>query len=153
MSNFEREMIKRLPGGVPHEPCDPKVKYENAPDYFRVAFKILVRMEPMIFSVFSIDSDDHFLLPDTSCFQIRANGEIGEILQIGVPVSDKLFILASSKNSAKKLSQLVTFHEDFDPEVLRINSDLANFAYKGIACSDMEFLKKTIGAIRGGSYP
>ena len=45
----------------------------------------------MEYEIFSIEADFHFILPDTSCFQIRrqlqpyANQFIHEIGQIGIP--------------------------------------------------------------------
>lgn len=67
---------------------------------------------------------------------------IGEIIQLGIPITDKIFVLATSKKVNKEQTQIVTFDEDDCEEVLRINADLANFAYKSIACSDMVFLEK-----------
>ena len=45
--------------------------YNNDLSYLQTALRILDRMEPMEYEFFVIQTDSHFLLPDTSCFQIR----------------------------------------------------------------------------------
>lgn len=43
---------------------------------------------------------------------------------------------------------LVEIKEDDDELVFKINSDLANYAYKTVACKDQTFLLKTIEKMR-----
>jgi len=123
---------------------DPKLKYQNTKGYIEVAMHLLTDMDPMTFAVVSIQSADHFLLPDTSGFLAREHLAIGHVMQLGLPISDKLFLLGRSKRMGRYPTTLVTIDQDDSDLVFRVNSDLANYAYKTIACKDKEFLKKTM---------
>lgn len=123
-------------------------KYQNRAGYIDIAFKLFDRIKPLDFSIYCISSNDHFLLPDTSAFHVRTRGDVGEIVQLGIPVTDKIFVLATSRKVNPNPSQIVIFEEDYSEEVLDINTDLANFAYKGVACYDKESLKDTIQRIK-----
>jgi hypothetical protein len=87
-----------------------KTPYSNRLSYLDAAFKILEKLEPLDFLIVSIESNDNFILPDTSCFQRRGqlrqypNPYISEIIQVGVPLTDKLYILASPQSLKSEMS-------------------------------------------------
>lgn len=149
MIKFEQDVFDRLNKPFQQKvKSDPLIKYENPPEYLSVAMKILSGMDPITFSLYVIDSNDHFLLPDASSFHIREYGEIGERMHIVVPISDKLLILGSSKKVENAKTQIITFHDDGNSDIFKINAQLANFAYKAVACSDKQFLEATIEALK-----
>jgi hypothetical protein len=92
-------------------------------------------------------------LPDTSCFQIREYRDnnvysINRIIQIGIPLGDKLFILATPKALQTDLHGIVFIKENNSEEVLKINSYLYDFSKKTIACKNDVFLVNTINKIK-----
>lgn len=142
--NAMRDHAKSAGVIVPDQPGHKNVKYQNTKGYMDVAFLLLERMDPISFALVSIESNDHFILPDTSGFLVRQQLDIGPVTQFGLPVSDKLFILGRSASMGKYPTTLVTIKEDNSDLVFRINTDLANYAYKTVACKDEDFLKNTI---------
>jgi hypothetical protein len=157
---IETDLLSRQ-SGYPREKIQEflknkqKTKFSNVIGYFDTAFRILGRMEPFDFAIFSIQSSDHFILPDTSGFQIRGqlhnypNKLIREITQIGLPISDKLFILGTSKHLPNTANGITFIKEDNSEIVFEINKDLFDFSYKTVACSDAVFLKAFIDRIKG----
>lgn len=129
---------------VPDQTTHENVKYQNVKGYMDVALLLLERMDPISFAIVSIESNDHFILPDTSGFLVRQQLDIGPVMQFGLPISDKLFILGRSASMGKYPTTIVTISEDDSNLVFRINTDLVNYAYKTIACKDEDFLKMTI---------
>jgi len=123
---------------------DIKLKYQNTKGYLDVAHVLLKEMDPITFAIVAINSADHFILPDTSAFLARQNLDIGHVMQFGLPISDKLFLLGRSTRMGHYPTTLVTIEDDDSEMVFRINSDLVNYAYKTVACKDKCFLKKTI---------
>jgi hypothetical protein len=123
---------------------DPKLKYQNTKGYIDVGYLLLKDMDPITFALVSIESNDHFIVPDTSGFLVREHLDIGHVMQFGLPVSDKLFLLGRSTRMGKYPTTLVSIKEDSSELVFRINSDLINYAYKTVACKDQLFLQKTI---------
>lgn len=119
---------------------EPKLKYQNTRGYLDVADLLLKDMDPITFAIVSIKSNDHFILPDTSAFLARQNLDTGHIMQFGLPISDKLFLLGRSKRMGHYPTTLVTIPDDDSEIVFRINSDLVNYAYKTVACKDKLFL-------------
>jgi hypothetical protein len=149
MDRIESDMFDRVKGhlgiDVPRPINQALTKYENIAGYLDIAFKLLERMDPITFSIYWIRSaDHHFLLPDTSCYQLRSMGAIGELVQIGIPVTDKIFLLGTSAKMERKQTQIVFFDDEHYEEVLDINRSLANFAYKAVACKDKAYLKRTV---------
>lgn len=125
-------------------------KYPNIISYVKMANKIIESMEPFDFMVYSIESDDYFLLPDNSGFQVRGqlkkhpNNVINEIIQVGIPITDKIFILATSKSIGSNNNGIQFINDDNSKMVYEINKDLFSFARKGVACKSEAFLKKTV---------
>jgi hypothetical protein len=149
MNKVEEDMFNVLKHNLgvelPRPVKKPLTNYENRAGYMDIAFKILERMDPITFSIYFIRSPiHHFLLPDTSCYQLRSKGDIGELMQLGIPVSDKIFLLGTSGRIEREQTQIMFIDDHNYDEVLDINRSLANFAYKGVACSDMQYLKQTI---------
>lgn len=128
--------------------------YSNTLGYLDTAFKTLEKLAPLDFLIISIESNDHFILPDTSCFQLRgqlsnyANAFIKEIIQIGVPLTDKLYILATP-NVLKSDMHVIRYERSNNSElVYEINKDLYLFSKKAVACSDNLYLEKLIERIK-----
>jgi len=130
------------------EEPDPKVKYQNTKGYLDVAHILLKDMDPITFAIVSLKSKDHFILPDTSGFLARQNLDTGHVMQFGLPISDKLFLLGRSTRMGKYPTTLVNVENDDSEMVFRINSDLVNYAYKTVACHDKAFLQKTIDKMK-----
>lgn len=133
---------------VPKKQQTDEVLFSNLKGYIEVGLRMLATMDPLTFAIVAIRSDDHFIVPDTSGFLVRENLDTGYVMQIGLPVSDKLFILGRSKRMGHYPTTLVEITENDDKLVFKINTDLANFAYKTVACKDEAFLKKTISKIK-----
>jgi hypothetical protein len=72
-----------------------KTPYSNQLNYISIALEILEKMEPLYFMIYSIESNDHFILPDNSCFQIRGqlknypNNLINEITSWRYDINDE----------------------------------------------------------------
>lgn len=142
------EHFKSLGGIVQEKPSYKEVLFSNLKGYIDVAFKMLEKMDPITFAIVEIKSDDHFIVPDTSGFMVRENFDTGRIMQIGLPVSDKLFILGRSVAIGHYPTTLVEIDDNENSLVFKINSDLVNYAYKTVACKDEGFLRRTIAKMR-----
>jgi len=134
-----------------------KTKFSNVLGYISTALRILERMEPFDFEIYSIESSDQFILPDTGCFQIRgqlhnySNPLINEITQLGIPLSDKIFILATSKHLKSGQSGIQFIRDNNSDMVLSINKELFGFAYKAVACKDSNYLVNFINSVKNGT--
>ena len=144
MYGFEKEKVKA------YLVSKKKTPYDNSFSYISIALRILEKLEPIDFMIYCIKSNDHFLLPDTSCFQLRGqlknypNPFIREIIQIGIPVTDKLFILATPQSLKTKFHGIYFIEEDNSIVVDRINKDLYEFARKAVACKDEHYLESAV---------
>ncbi|MFM9947997.1 MAG: DUF4238 domain-containing protein [Saprospiraceae bacterium] len=156
---FQSEIFSRIHDFSPEEIVKhlsqkQKTPYSNYVDYASIALRILKKMEPLDFMIFSIESDDHFLLPDTSCFQLRgqlknyADAGIQEIIQIGIPLTDKLFILATPQSLKTTLHGACIIQDNDSDCVNMINKDLYLFARKAVACKDDYYLHEIIKKIK-----
>lgn len=128
-----------------------KTKFRNDLGYLDTACRTLERMEPFDFAIFTIESSDIFILPDTSSFNIRGqlhpyiNPLIREITEIGIPITEKIFILGTSKHlKIPDASGIQFIRENNSKIVHEINKDLFHFAYKAVAASDDQKLKLII---------
>ena len=142
--NAMKNHVKNIGVEIPEEQTHQDVKYQNAKGYIDVARLLLTKMDPLTFALVAIKSNDHFILPDTSAFLVREHLNVSSVIQFGLPVSDKLFILGRSSSMGKYPTTLVETKNDDDELVFKINSDLVNYAYKTVACHNEVFLKKTI---------
>lgn len=122
----------------------PDLVFQNIKGYIEVASLFLKEMDPITFSIVVINSNDHFLLPDTTSFIVREHFEHGKLIQFGIPISDKIFVLGKSVKLGKRPTQIIQIDKDNDELVFKINSDLVNYAYQTVACKDNDFLKETI---------
>lgn len=121
--------------------------YNNELSYVQTALGIMEGMEPMEYEFFVIETESHFLLPDTSCFQIRGqlqqypNPFIREIVEIGLPLTDKIFLFArSSKLGVGRNGIQYVQNEGHEEMVKKINMHVFNFAKKAVACKDKDYL-------------
>lgn len=79
-----------------------KTKYSNLLDYNDIAQERLQSMGNLSIDVVVAGDNDEFILPDTGCYLKRArinnysNKNIQEIAVIGLPLTYKIFILATS---------------------------------------------------------
>lgn len=142
------EHFRGLGGIVLEKPNHKEVLFSNLRGYIDVALKMLEKMDPITFAIVEIKSNDHFIVPDTSGFLVRENFDTGKVMQFGLPVSDKLFILGRSVAMGHYPTTLVEIHDDESSLAFKINSDLVNYAYKTVACKDDGFLRRTISKMR-----
>lgn len=149
--NFTEEKILRSLKGK------QKTPYSNLLSYLDMAFKRLEKLEPLDFFIVSIESDDHFILPDTSCFQLRGqlrhypNPYIHEIIQVGVPLTDKLYILATPQSLKSGMHGIKIERIDNSKLVYEINKDLYLFSKKAVACPNETHLKSFVGRLKDGT--
>lgn len=148
------EEIVKFRAGINHSVFTKDTKYFNQYSYLQVCLRLLEKWEPINFVITFIKSNDHFLLPDTSCFQVRLKGELS---QVGIPLSDKLFLLATPQhllvNRSQEQNDLdlleVRYIEEEGSELVdEINKDLYRVAIKTIACKDQNYLKRLIDKIK-----
>lgn len=134
-----------------------KTPYSNLLSYMDFALKRLEKLEPLDFFIVSIECNDHFILPDTSCFQLRGqlrhypNPYIQEVIQVGVPLTDKLYILATPQSLDSGMHGIKYERNDNSELVYEINKDLYLFSRKAIACSNEQYLKSFIDKVKGGT--
>jgi len=130
--------------------------YNNILSYVQAALRILEKLEPLDFFIVAIESNDLFILPDTSSFQLRGqlrkypNPYINEIIQVGIPITKKLYILATPQILKSEMHGILYEKEDNSDLVFQINKDLFSFSRKAIACSSEKYLKKFIDNIKSG---
>lgn len=147
--NFAEEKILQALKGK------QKTPYSNLLSYLDIALKRLEKLEPLDFFIVSIESNDHFILPDTSCFQLRGqlrhypNPYIQEIIQVGVPLTDKLYILATPQSLKSGMHGIKFERIDNSNLVYEINKDLYLFSKKAIACSNEICLKTFVDRLKG----
>lgn len=131
--------------------------YKNILSYVQTALRILEKLEPLDFFIVAIESKDLFILPDTSSFQLRGqlrkypNPYINEIIQVGIPITQKIYILATPQILKSEMHGILYEREDNSDLVFQINKDLFSFSRKAIACSNEKYLKKFIDKIKGGT--
>ena len=125
------------------------VTYSNRLTYSDLAFRTYELMGGFDFQIWLLESSDCFLLPDTTGTQVRGNlGNIpnpliNQITQVGIPITDKIFIHVISKK-LNKGSFLKRIKKDNDTSVEQINLHIFQYAYRTVATSNMEYLKKTV---------
>lgn len=144
-TGISREKIAEY---LSHEQTTP---YNNDLSYVQTALRIMERMEPMEYEFVVIETESHFLLPDTSCFQIRGqlqqypNPFIREIVEIGIPLTDKIFLFArSSKLDVGRNGIQYIQNEGQEEMVKKINMHVFDFAKKAVACKDKSYLNSFI---------
>ncbi|MEO7046294.1 MAG: DUF4238 domain-containing protein [Ferruginibacter sp.] len=148
ISGDASHLIKRL------FPGNQRTKYSNILEYINSACRVLEQMEPLVFGIYFIESDEYFILPDTSGYQIRGQfypvliRYINQIIQVGFPLSPKIFILASSRKSGNLPSGICTIKNGNSDIVYNINKDLLGFAYKAVVCSDKDYLRRFIDKVK-----
>lgn len=147
IEKVENDLLSGMSGYVKK----PKLtKYQNINSYYEMAIGILDRMEELKFQIVQIVDDNEFVIPDTSCFQVRGqlkkyfSPDLKEIMQIGLPLTKKLFINCSSHLCAKNISHIQILNSPSQSVIDKINSNLISFAYKGVACSNLDYLKNLI---------
>jgi hypothetical protein len=147
IERFENDLLHGMNGYVKK----PKItKYQNINSYFEMAMGIIDRMGELKFQIVQIVDGNEFVIPDTSCFQIRGqlkkyfNPDLKEIMQIGLPLTKKLFINCSSHLCAKNIPHIQILNSPSQLLIDKINSNLISFAYKGVACSNSDYLKNLI---------
>lgn len=146
------EQLKIRGGKISKKTKNELIPYSNQKGYIDVAFLMLEKMDPITFAIVSIKSDDHFIIPDTSGFLVRSNFDTGQVVQFGLPVSDKLFILGRSAVMGLYPTTLVEINDNNDDLVFKINSDLINYSYQTVACKDEIFLRDTISKMHGVKF-
>lgn len=105
----------------------------------------------MEYEFYVIEADAYFILPDTSCvpnpgqLQPYTNQFIREIIQIGIPLTDKIFLLANSSKLGINRKGIQYIRNAGDVEmVMKFNRSLFRFARKGVACKCKKYLQSFI---------
>ena len=130
------------------------VKYSNLLSYSDTALRIYEKMGGLNFTIWHIQSDDCLLLPDCTAFTIRRkinnyyNPNIEEIAEIGIPVTDKIFVHALSKKLDKKKSYIAFVDKNHDKSVFDINYNLFHFAHNTLATSSLDFLNYIVTGVK-----
>ena len=148
LNKVDEDVLSKMNGYIKKE---QRTKYQNLNTYFEMALGILERMGDLKFQIVQITDDNEFVIPDTACFQIRGqlkeyfNTNLQEITQIGIPLTKKLFINCYSHLIVPEHSHIKILKSPSQKLVDKINSNLVAFAFKGVACSNMEYLRRVIG--------
>lgn len=130
------------------------VKYSNLLTYTEIADSVFERMGGLDFTIWHIESNDCFLLPDTSATSIRKkinlyfNPDIKEIAEVGFPLTDKIFVHALSKKLGQQKSYICFIDKDDDKNVTDINYNLYNFANNTVATSNEGYLRRIVSTIK-----
>lgn len=75
------------------------------------------------------------------------NQLVKEIIQVGILVTDKIFILGTPKITTD-LHGIHYIRDDNSGMVFDINKNLFDFAKRAVACRDEAFLRRTIGKFK-----
>lgn len=147
INKMEEDVLSKINGYAKRE---QRTKYQNLNTYYEIAMGILDRMGTLKFQIVQITDDNEFVIPDTSCFQVRGqlkeyfNPNLQEITQIGIPLTKNLFVNCYSHLCAEENSYIQILKSPSQDLVDKINSNLVGFAFKGVACSNLEYLKQVI---------
>ncbi len=126
------------------------VKYANLLKYSDTAIQIYEKMGELDFAIWHIESDDCFLLSDNTAFTIRRkindyfNPDIKEIAEVGISLTDKLFVHAVSKKIGQTKSYLAFVEKNNDQTVLDINYNLFQCSRKTIGTSNNDYLNYVV---------
>jgi hypothetical protein len=132
------------------------VSYSNVVKYSTTALRIAERMGGLAFTIWHIQSDDFFLLPDTSAFTVRRkinnyfNPNIYEIAEVGFPLTNKIFIHALSQKLGQEKSYIGFIDEKSRQLVTDINYNLFHYAENDVATRDEAYLKQVIAQVEHG---
>lgn len=131
-----------------------KTKYSNVIDYTGVAARRLKAMGDLDFTIFRINTEEVFLLPDVGCILQRGrinnyiNPYLQEVAIVGIPLTDKIFVSGCSKKVGNTSSGILTIN-DLDSEIVKeLNSNIYDCAHKTVVTSDDIQLKEIIKGIR-----
>lgn len=130
------------------------VKYSNVLCYTETALRIVERMGGLVFTIWHIQSDDCFILPDTSATTTRRqinkyfNPHVREIAEIGFPLTDKIFIHALSKKLGQEKSYIARVDKNNNKAITDINYNLFHFSNNIVATSSETYLKTIVTQIR-----
>lgn len=130
-------------------------KYSNVVSYSKIAFDLINRMGDLSFTIFFIKSSDLFILPDTTSFHIRAkintyfNPDIEEVAVVGIPLTNKIFILVESKKLPDTSNRFYTIEEKNSSQVNAINKRLFDHSEQYIATSNLDELKRIVEISKG----
>lgn len=134
------------------------VKYSNLLSYTDTALRIMEKMGGLDFTIWHIESDDFFLLPDTSATTMRKrinkyfNPDVFEIAEVGFPLTDKIFIHALSKKLNQGKSYFCFVDKNDDKNVTDINFNLFHFSNNSVATSNEKYLKKIVSKVKEHTF-
>lgn len=128
-----------------------KLEYKTSVDFVNFANKVLLAIGEWKFSIFYVEKDLFFLLPDCTSIINRHrindyfNPEAIDIAEIGMPIDNHTYIRLNSTKVKDGINR----------ELIKLNKkellDINRFAYirarKQIVCGDMDFLKDTVNKI------
>lgn len=132
-----------------------KTKYINGLNYFEIATIHLEKMGELDFTIFIINSDDIFLLPDTSsiCYKAKINEyfnpDIYEKAMVGIPLTSKIYIHAESKKLPNTSNRVIRINGNDNKIVAAINKDIYEQSFKTVAACDKSKLSAIINKIKG----
>jgi Protein of unknown function (DUF4238) len=134
------------------------VKYANLLKYSDMAIRIYEKMGELAFTIWHIQSGDRFLLSDSTAFTVRHkinsyfNPDIKEIAEVGISLTDKLFVHAISKKLGPTNSYLAFIEKDNDSAVFNINFNLFHCSKMTVATSNEEFIKNLIDGLNKNAF-
>jgi Protein of unknown function (DUF4238) len=131
------------------------VKYSNMLGYAETALRIAEKMGGLDFTIWHIQSEDCFLLPDTSATTTRRkineyfNPDIQEIAEVGFPLTQKIFVHALSKKLGQGQSVVVTVKKNNHQAIIDINHNLFHHSNNLVATSNESYLKHFVSLTKG----
>ena len=112
-------------------------------------------MGELDFLIYKIVSNEAFILSDRSSFTRRSrineyfNPDALDVSKVGIPLTDKIFILATSRKVKNSKSGFRLINVVEDPLVFKINSLTFQMANKAVATSNKDYLQKFITRKKG----
>lgn len=130
-----------------------KTKYINALLYSEFTEKVFEAMGGISCSLFVIECEHYFLLPDRSSITKRErinehfNPDIKEIAMVGIPLSSKIYLHSESKKIRDYTPKIIVFREKDCANIDQINLSLYLRAYKQVACENKDYLESFVNRV------
>ena len=127
-----------------------QTKHSNKIIYSEFSEKVYSAMGDVNAVLYSIVSDDFFLLPDLPSITKREkineyfNPDVKEIAMVGIPLSSKIFLNAESSKYRKYNDRISYLSAKRTSVINRINYSLYLHAHKEVACENKKYLENFI---------
>lgn len=130
------------------------VKYWNYTLYSDMAVRLLEKMGDLNFTILHFKCNGTLLLPDCSSVTKRArinnyfNPDIEEIAIVGIPITDNIYVEATSNKLKKRDSQVIPIEEENSKLLLELNRLIYLTARKAVACKDEKYLRDFVDKVK-----